>query len=210
MSDYIFLESCTTYAATRRTDPIKRITAHGGRSLPIRLSKLKTAAKERNITLEFLLPNFDKHKRNTTFYEFKTKVIYWRIEWRFINADKKQLLVSDERCDENITMTQLISKHFENNGSNDPLSCFRTKGLEKLVLLLKAERIRKSQNRFFAVDLNKTLKENLKDKTIVEYPVVYVVYDTNVDDFDVIDSGKFFGKEFKGGVYHNERIWYCY
>lgn len=187
MSDYVFLEECTTYASARRTDPIKRFSSHG-RSLPIRLSKLKTAATERSITLEFLLPNFDKHKQNTTYYDFGSKIIYWRVEWQFINADKTKF--ADERCNENTTMTQLISKYFENDvSSNDSLAFYRSKGLAQVALLLKAEGIRNCKKRFFTIDMTKTLGENLKGKTIVEYPVIYVVYDGDAANFDVVDSG---------------------
>lgn len=186
MSDYVFLESCTHYASARRTDKLKRYTAHN-RSLTVPLAKLKRAAAERQITLELLLPNFDKHKTNTTFYDWKSKVIYWRIEWRFKN-ENKFIIVKDERCCESDLMTTLLAKHFEN--ANESLARFREQGIENVTMLLKAEGIRKCKNRFFSIDAIKTLNENLLKRIIVEFPVIYVVFNEEIGNFDVIDNGK--------------------
>lgn len=187
MKDYIFLESCSNYTSARRTDKIKRYTAHE-RPLPVPLMKLKKAAVERQIKLEFLLPNFDKHKANTTYYDWKSKVIYWCIEWRFISAHNK--IIIDERCCESKLMTELIEKYFDFDNSISSLACYRSIGLDHIALLLKAEGIRKSQKRFFTMDLSKTLQENLHDKCIVEHPVVYVIFDSDIHSYDIINDGK--------------------
>lgn len=190
MSDYVFLESCTNYASARRTDKMKRYTARD-RSLPIPKMKLRKAAadSQRKIKLQFLLPNFDKHKTNTTYYDWSAKVIYWCVEWRFINADNR--IIIDERCSESKTMTELIEKYFDCSNSISSLSGYRSKGLQHIQLLLKAEGIRKCQNRFFAMDVSKTLLENLKGKTIVEYPVIHVIFESDLDKYDVINTGEY-------------------
>lgn len=190
MSDYVFLESCTNYASARRTDKTKRFTSRN-RSLPIPLMRLKKAAAdpERQITLNFLLPNFDKHKANTTHYDWSSKVICWCIEWRFINANNK--IIIDERCNESQLMTELIAKYFDYSNSMSSLGCYRSEGLNNVALLLKAEGVRKSQNRFFSMDLTKTLKENLRGKVIIEYPVIHVIFNSQIQDYDVINEGKF-------------------
>lgn len=188
MNDYIFLESCTNYTFARRSDKIKRYTSWN-RSLPVPLMKLKKAAanSERQIKLNFLLPNFDKHKSNKTHYDWASKVIYWCIEWRFINADNR--IIIDERCCESKLMTELIGKYVDCNSSISSLSCYRTKGLSNIALLLKAEAIRKSQNRFFVMDLNKSLQENLQGRSIVEYPVIYVIFNTDIHNYEIINNG---------------------
>lgn len=187
MSDYVFLESCTNYASARRTDKIKRYTTHD-RSLTVPQSKLKraAAAPQRQITLEFLLPNFNKHKNNTTFYDWKSKVIYWRIEWHFISKNKNQIAI-DERCNESESMTTLITKYFKCKNTIDEI---REKDIEDVVLLLKAEGIRKCKNRYYPMEISRTLQENLNKRTIIEFPVIYVVLKEDVKDFDVINDGK--------------------
>lgn len=152
--------------------------------------KLKRAAAEpgRQIKLNFLLPNFDKHKANKTYYDWASKVIYWCVEWRFINADNR--IIMDERCCESHTMTELCGKYLDPTSSFTSLASYRSAGLDNIVLLLKAEGIRKSQNRFYPMDLSKTLQENLQGKTLIEYPVVYAVLKLNVQQYDVINDGK--------------------
>lgn len=190
VSDYVFLESCTNYASARRTDKVKKFTARE-RSLSIPQMKLKKAAAnpERQIKLNFLLPNFDKHKANTTYYDWSSKVIYWCIEWRFINAENK--IIFDERCCESKLMTELIKKYFDYSSSISALACYRSKGLHNIALLLKSEGIRKCHNRFFPLDLSKTLQENLRGKTVVEFPVIYVIFDSEIQAYDVINAGSY-------------------
>lgn len=189
MSDYVFLESCTNYASARRTDKIKRFTTRN-RSLPTPLARLKKAASDssRQIKLNFLLPNFDKHKVNKTYYDWTSKVIYWCIEWRFINADNK--IIIDERCCETNLMDELIGSYFDCTNSISSLACYRSRGLGGTALLLKAEGVRKSQNRYYVMDVSKTLQDNLKGKTIIEYPVINVIFDSDIQKYDVIDNGK--------------------
>lgn len=189
MGDYSFLETCTNYASARRINKIKRFTSRN-RSLPVARMKLKKAAadSDRQIKLNFLLPNFDKHKTNTSFFNCVSKVIYWCIEWRFINANNKILI--DERCSELQLMTELITPYFDYSNSISSLASYRTEGLENVALLLKAEGVRKSKNRFYEMDPSKTLKENLKGKIIIEYPVIFAVYKSQMKDYDIINDGK--------------------
>lgn len=188
MSDYVFLESATNFTSARRTDKIKRCPARN--QLSTKEIKLKKAAdsEARKIKLSFLLPNFDKHKANKTYYDWKSEVIYWCIEWRFINANNK--IIIDERCCESKTMNELIAKYFVSCDALSSLSCYRSKGLENIGLLLKAEGVRKSQNRFYLLDLSKTLQDNLQGKIIVEFPVIFVVFDSDLQEYDIINNSE--------------------
>lgn len=194
MSDYSFLEECTRYVADRKRDQFKRYTRYN-KALPTHLFKLRCGASDRKITLRFLLPIFSKHTTNTTFYDWKSKVIHWRIEWIFINASN--LMFVDERCNEQIKLGQLVNKYMATNDPNQSelirksLEYYQARGVSKVRLLLKAEGIKNSKTRFFDLDIEKTLNENLAGKTIVEYPIIYVAYDDIAsDEFDIIDSGK--------------------
>lgn len=40
------------------------------------------------------------------------------------------------------------------------------------------------------MDVSKTLQDNLKGKTIIEYPVINVIFDSDIQKYDVIDNGK--------------------
>ncbi|XP_017485471.1 PREDICTED: box C/D snoRNA protein 1-like isoform X2 [Rhagoletis zephyria] len=190
MSDYYFLEECTRYVNDRKNDTIKRFTRYN-KTLPTHLFRLRGAAAERRTLLRFLLPNFTRHKNNTTFYDWNLRKIYWRIEWIFINAGALQYV--DERCDEDFKLAQLLDKYINiQNAESVPqkkaLEYYQSTGFSGLKLLLKAEGIKSSRTRYYALDVRKTLKENLAGKTLVEFPCIYVSYEQNPAGCDIVDS----------------------
>lgn len=191
MSDYTFLEQCTQYVNNRKQDSIKRYSQFN-RTVPVHLSKLEAAAAERSIKLKFLLQNFTKNKLNTTYYDWKSKVIFWRVEWHFVNADDAKFV--DERCDEQSVVRMLLEQRVAANGvagGDGALRLYEARGMENVRVLLKAEGIRKSKNRYYELDVEKSLRDNLTGKTIVEFPVLAVVHGMDADAFDIIDSGEF-------------------
>lgn len=221
MSDYTFLEECTRYVADRKRDKLKRHTRYN-KSLPAHLFKLRGAAHERRTALRFLLALFSRHAANTTFYDWKTHVIWWRVQWVFPNAGN--VTFSDRRCDERLPLQQLLGKYVDeemsaaaeeasnaaaaiadkDGGGGDEeisspatteamrksLEYYRSRGVAAMRVLLKAEGIKRSRTRFWELDVSLSLRDNLAGKTIVEFPVVYVMYDDVVKEFDVIDSGE--------------------
>lgn len=56
--------------------------------------------------------------------------------------------------------------------------------------MLKAEGVKRSRNRYYLLNVNQTLKTNLANKTIVEYPLVYISYEELPEGFDIIGSGR--------------------
>lgn len=106
----------------------------------------------------------------------------------------------DDRCDERQSLDKLLAKYLQLEPGNLDQTDIMRKNLEyyqarggasQMRLLLKAEGVKKCKNRFFELDAEKTLSENLAGKTIVEFPTIYVVYDDVVKEFDVIDSGEY-------------------
>lgn len=192
MSDYCFLEECTRYVADRKRDKIKSYTYN--KRLPAALYKFREAARERGTKLKFLLPNFTRNASNSSSYDRGENIIQWRIEWIFPNAEN--LKIVDEKCSENEKLIDLAEKHLhppadkaDSNTKN--LLYYQSRGISGLTFLLKAEGVKKCKNRFFELDVQKTLKENLKGKTLVEYPAFYVVFSDVVRElFDVIDDGE--------------------
>ncbi len=196
MSDYCFLEEATRYVADRKRDKIKSYTSFNKR-LPAMQFKIREAARERGTKLKFLLSNFTRNACNTSSYDRGENIIHWRIEWIFPNAEN--LRIVDEKCSENDKLIELIEKHFNPpTGSNtNKLIYYQSRGIGGLTFLLKAEGVKKCKNRFFELDVQKSLKENLKGKTLVEYPAIYVVFSGVVRVlFDVIDDGEFLAYNF--------------
>lgn len=82
-------------------------------------------------------------------------------------------------CDESATK-QILS---------DKLQFYRAAGLSGIEILLKAEKIKKSNSRFYKLDLTSSLKDNLSNKTIIEFPTLYVIFKDHIDMLEIIDSG---------------------
>lgn len=58
--------------------------------------------------------------------------------------------------------------------------------------MLKAEKVKKSDSRFYELDLTETLQDNLRNKKIIEFPIVYVILKDHIDMYEIIVSGKSF------------------
>lgn len=190
MSDYYFLEESTRFVEDRKRDRIKRHTRYN-KVLPSDLFRLRNAAADRNITVRFLLENFSRRKENTSFFDSKANLIFWRVDWVFVNAEN--LVFVDKKCSEDEKLANLLDKYVnEQNPEVVPmkksLEYYQSEGLGNLTVLLKAEGVKRSQNRFFRLDCSKTLKDNLAGKVLVEYPCIYVLYDRNCLPPDVIGS----------------------
>lgn len=202
MSDYAFLEDCTRYVAERKRDR-RKVHTRFNKSLPTHLFKLRAAAHQRQIQLRFLLAIFSAHIENTTFYDWKEQCIYWRIVWHFRNAGNLRL--ADERCNEQTRLSCLLTKYVVGcrDGDANPLlglsdvvrnnlrMGYQTKEFDGLRVLLKAEGVKGCRNRFYELDVDRTLAENLAGKTIVEFPTIHVVYTDVAADMNIIDSGEF-------------------
>jgi hypothetical protein len=70
----------------------------------------------------------------------------------------------------------------------DKLQYYQSAGLSGVLLLLKAEQ--RPGMRFHQLDYSLSLKDNLKDKTIIEFPTIYVVLKHHKDAFDILGSGE--------------------
>ena len=192
MNDYCFLEECTRFVNEKKTN--KRVNS--SRSLSPKQYRLQLEARSRKTSLKFLIP-FKRSETNTTYYDEKTKVIYWKIEWHFPNAEN--ITFFDEKCDENDQLYVLLNKYLDSHSTVDipmktRLEYYQSRGVNNLRILLKSEGVVRCKNRFFELDHKETLKNNLKGKTIVEYPVIFIVFEDSIKGFDLIDSGKLMRK----------------
>jgi len=70
----------------------------------------------------------------------------------------------------------------------DKLQYYQSAGLRGILLLLKAEQ--KLGTRFYQLDSSLTLKDNLKEKTVIEFPTIYVVLKDHKDAFDILGPGE--------------------
>ncbi|XP_052894127.1 box C/D snoRNA protein 1 [Anopheles moucheti] len=191
MNDYYFLEECTKFVQDRKRDQRKRLTCTN-KHLPNHLVRLQRAATSRGTKLRFLLQHFNKRQKNTTYLDFKSGNILWRIEWCFPDGNETFVFV-DENVNEDCKLHDIVDKFLQPAGkSNIPgaakLAYYQARGISALQLLLKAEGIQQCHNRTLPLNITDTLRESLRDKTVVEFPTIYVVFKDQLDQFNVIDS----------------------
>lgn len=183
--DYQLLEECTNYTAARRVDDRKRISRF--RSLSGPLARLRAAARQRGIIFDFLSSNFTKHKQNTSTYDNKTKTISWHVEWNFIGDEN---IKTEELCKESDTLNSLIDKYLKKDSTNS--SSDDTVPPEATVnLLLKAEGVANNKNRYYLLNREKTLRECLVKRRIIEFPSIFVIIgDERLKGYEIIDEGE--------------------
>lgn len=183
MSDYHFLEEATRFVELQKRN---QIASKSQSSLSKRKQKLRSACGKRKTFIQFFKNTFSKSLENTSNFQHKEDKILWHVEWIFPNLEN--LKISKKHCDEDVPLGELLIKLFETE-KREQLEYYQSKGVGNLSLLLKAESVKNSKNRFYSLDCRKSLKQNLANKTIVEFPTIYVTYDNL--DYDVIESGKF-------------------
>lgn len=135
--------------------------------------------------------NFARHKCNTTYLNFKSNVVFWHIEWIFVNADNLKL--SDDNIPETAKLSNLLHKYMvqqEDHVVQQKLQYYQAVDLPGIQLLLKAEE--KAGCKFYELNPLTSLKDNLKNKIIIEYPIIHVVLKEHLNSYDILDSGKLY------------------
>lgn len=152
--------------------------------------KLKTEAASRGTVIKFLPPSFVKRKSNSSQVNFSSKIIFWHVEWVFPNANNLRLI--DKKVPETEKLGSILNKYFvkqENSVLQEKLQFYQSTNLSGIRLFLKAEEC--PGKKFYELDSLASIKENLKEKVIIEYPTIYVVLKHHADSYEVIDSGNF-------------------
>ncbi|XP_076233380.1 box C/D snoRNA protein 1 [Calliopsis andreniformis] len=200
LSDYRLLEDVGRSVDQLKRDPLKRCTRQS--NLPVHLCKLKTAAYKRKVHLQFMPQHFSRHKSNTTFLNWKTNELYWRIEWIFPQAEYTKWIT--ERALETTRLSILIEEILNPIQSikdkndieelnlrmslNERLRYYQAASLSGIKVLLKAEKVTKSNSKFYELDVTLTLKENLENKTIIEFPTIHVILKDHSDMYEIVDT----------------------
>ncbi|XP_046634708.1 box C/D snoRNA protein 1-like [Daphnia pulicaria] len=180
LSDYRLLEEASRSVESYYRDVSKRST-RVNKELPTHLHKLRCTAAQRGVTLRFLPPNFTRHKLNTTYLDWKTKKIDWKVEWKFVWKD---VTTVENRVPENELLRDVFTKTLEANSKNVFLN---ESDLNKVQIFLAAEHTPGQNGRFHLISLDKTLADNLKGTVIVEHPIFQVVLDP-ADEYPLIGT----------------------
>ncbi|KAL3700571.1 hypothetical protein R1sor_018593 [Riccia sorocarpa] len=181
ISDYNLLEEIL-----RQADSAKRLRAPLGRGdeLTPQQKALRNQAKARSTNLLFLARGMTKRKENTTFFEKRSKRILWRVEWIFEGTEVRLI---DNRVDENSSLDIVLAKHLAHDAENvsvrHRLRNFRWKPIHELLVLLPREQCPAAEKEYFELSLGDCLKNQLADKTVIEYPIIHVLLPDSLSKF---------------------------
>lgn len=183
MNDYYFLEECIKFVKDKKH---KKSIHKVYRGVSGKFQKLKKEALDRNTRLYFMVDELQKRKENQSEFDTFKHTIYWHCEFYFVNADNLMVTrkFSEKENLSDILLTFL--NETENESLKKSLEFYKSSGIKKIDILLKAEGLKGSK--FFKLDLHKTLKKNLTKKILIEYPVFYVVLNHMSGDFDIVDE----------------------
>lgn len=171
LSDYRFLEDTGRFADGATRDNLiqaPRIT--------LKAKKLAANARKMNITLRFLPVTFTKSKENSTFFFTKEKQFMWHLKLVFPQSSSE---FSKRRVPDSQTLTQILTAYIHPTES-DPVARQKLKmyvhhQFDDVKVFLKAEGRKANSVRYHELDMEKSLRDNLSYKTIIEYPVLHVV-----------------------------------
>jgi hypothetical protein len=178
MNDYYFLEEATRFTKEIKENPKIR----SSNRLNMRFVKLRKEALNRNVKLYFLNNGLTKRKRNQSMFKAQEQAIYWHCEIIFPNAS--HLTISKKFC-ENLKLCDILQSLLDNDRA---LEFYKSEGIGKLRVMLKAEGLKNNKNRFYELNLKRSLKANLRGKVVIEFPTLHVVMSHSADEFDVIES----------------------
>nr|CAB3268051.1 box C/D snoRNA protein 1-like [Phallusia mammillata] len=166
LSDYRFLEEVDRCACKLDRNRIRWRDSYG-----MNLQRSKAASMK--INLKLLPQSFSRRKENTTFYCFRAKAFLWRVEWIFTSC--KETFVENKLLDK-IPLSKAVQKFV--NVSKES-KCYAPSLNEyvdkKLSFYMKKEDSPANEVRYYKLDSETGLRENLRDKTVVEFPRILVM-----------------------------------
>ncbi|GLI60428.1 hypothetical protein VaNZ11_002581 [Volvox africanus] len=140
--------------------------------LPPHLGSLVYQASQRSVKLLLMPPGMAKRTSNTTRFDSRKRTMFWRVEWRFPEAN---IHCVNERVDEKSNLGEVLSAHLRHPAPNYiPLRRYAKAGLDQLRVFMRKEKTPANQAAFFPIDITRPLASQLESKTLIEYPVFIV------------------------------------
>ncbi|KAF4355755.1 hypothetical protein F8388_019154 [Cannabis sativa] len=181
ISDYNLLEEVKR-ASDSAQRMRKKLCKYNNYRLPFFLRSVRSAAASRRTKILFLPGGMVKREKNQTTYDKRKKCIYWTIEWQFHSTD---VVLLDHGIDENMNISSIIGNHLKPGPWNHQLKRFCDEDPKNLKFF-----IRKYQkgpiSPFYELDFKVPLRQQLTNKVILEYPVIYVFLPSHNIDFEVV------------------------
>ncbi|CAK7331815.1 unnamed protein product [Dovyalis caffra] len=188
LSDYNLLEEIKRVAESARRTRSKLHPYPPRFKYPSSLQGLKHAAATRRTKLLFLPSGMSKREKNQTLYDPRKKSISWTIEWQFHSTD---VVLHDHGVHEDTKLFSVIEKHLKPGPWNHPLRQFCEEHLESLKFFIR-KFPKGPKSPFCELDTKASLRQQLANVVIMEYPVIHVFLPSHKYDFEVIKDVRFF------------------
>lgn len=162
---------------------------------------------EFNINLKIMPAQSTRHLNNKTKFTRITRMVSWPLEFIFHENDSKNsikihtknVLFSSQEPLRNVLFT-FYDKYKEELFNSCSVKCtlveknpmslyasfgsfFENRNFDGLYVLFRIDDLEKKQKYFMKFNLDENLEILLRDKTIIEYPTLYVVKKDNLKDF---------------------------
>ncbi|XP_061593219.1 box C/D snoRNA protein 1 [Cololabis saira] len=179
LSDYRFLEDTGRFSDGATRDGLIRAPRCTFKS-----KKLASHARKMNITLRSLPVTFTKNKENSTFFRSRDKVFLWHLKLMFPQSSSE---FSQRRVSDMQTLKQILTAYIHPTES-DPVTRQKLKmyvhaPFDDVKVFMKAEGRKANSVRYHELDVEKSLRDNLSYKTIIEYPVLHVALRDHWTDY---------------------------
>lgn len=192
MNDYYFLEEATRFT--------KDIACNKKVKNPTRLNfrflRLRQECNKRDTKLYFVNNGLTRRLRNQSIFKAQEGTIYWHVELVFPNACNFTI---NKKFSENLKLKEIIQSVLDSEKEEKQLEFYRA-DLSKVRVLLKTEGLKKNNNRFYELNVKKTLKSNLKRKVLIEFPTIFVSLNHSTDGYDIVPSD---------GEQIDDTNWFC-
>ncbi|XP_019953866.1 box C/D snoRNA protein 1 [Paralichthys olivaceus] len=171
LSDYRFLEDTGRFADGTTRDRLIRAPR-----TTFKAKRLAACGRKMNITLRFLPITFTKSRENSTVFLSKEKLFMWHLKLIFPQGSTE---FSQRRVSDSQTLKQILTPYIHPTES-DPVTRQKLKVYvhapsSDVKVFMKAEGRKANSVRYHELDIQKSLRDNLSYKTLIEYPVLHVV-----------------------------------
>ncbi|XP_053326333.1 box C/D snoRNA protein 1 [Spea bombifrons] len=181
LSDYRFLEDAGRVSESAARD----------RLLPRQTSNkylnfMKNRARKQGIDLKILPIGFTKRRANSTFFHKKEQRFYWHLKLQF---PQSQAEYTEKRIPDNKKLEEILQKYIDPEASDAVIRQrlrVYTSSSSGVKVFMVLEQKGPGLDRFSELDLNKSLLENLRNKTVIEYPTLRVLLKDHVGDLHVL------------------------
>ncbi|KAE8609352.1 hypothetical protein XENTR_v10011785 [Xenopus tropicalis] len=170
LSDYRFLEDTSRLVDCGARDRL--FPRHTSNKY---LNLLKNRARRHNIDLKILPIGFTKRRVNSTFFHKKEQRFYWHLKLIFPQSHAEY---TEKRVPDNKILNTILEKYID-SANSDPVIRQRLKtyvmSQSGVKVYMKLEQGKCNPARFYELDPSESLLKNLENKTVIEYPTLYVV-----------------------------------